>query len=144
MDHFAHDHHWTQAAFGLVVGGRHVGPAEAGEQIFLFRAEQAQAKTFGSRIAQGSAARRAELAAQAEMTVGECPFGEGAELFFKVEREDGLAEIEQVDSAAEFAGALFGGAVSALGDDADDAVGLAEEGEDLGGLAVFDFAEADA
>src|SRR5207244_886625 len=71
---------------------------------------------------------RAELSAQAEMAVDEGPFGEGAELFFKIEREDGLAEVEQVDSAAEFTGALLGGAVSALGDNADDAVGLAEEG----------------
>jgi hypothetical protein len=35
MDDFAHDHHWPQAAFGLVVAQRHIGPAKAGEEMFL-------------------------------------------------------------------------------------------------------------
>ena len=56
LDDFAHDDHGAQTPLGLIVGGRDVGTAEAGEEEILFGAGQAFAKGFGSGVAQRSAA----------------------------------------------------------------------------------------
>ena len=60
------------------------------------------------------------------------------ELFRKASRETDVsqrkaqfAEIQQIDAAEEFAGALLGGAMRALGDDAHEPVLAAEERENL-------------
>ena len=62
LDGFTHDDHGAEAALGLVVGGRDVGVAEAGEEELLFRAVEALAKGFGSGVAQGGLAKLLELA----------------------------------------------------------------------------------
>src|ERR1051326_4022653 len=77
----------------------------------------------------------AQAPAERKVAVEQGPFGQGAELLFGVVGEDGLAAVEEVDSAAELACPRFGGAVGAFGDDADDTQRAAEEGEDLGGFA---------
>src|SRR6266704_1555003 len=46
VDDFAHDDERSQAALGLVIGRRHLGAAEAGEEMFLFRTQQALAKSL--------------------------------------------------------------------------------------------------
>ena len=47
LDHPAHDHHRAQTALGQVIGGRDLRAAKAGEQEFLFLAQQALAKALG-------------------------------------------------------------------------------------------------
>jgi len=32
LDHSAHDNHWAQTAFGLIIGRRHIGMVETSEQ----------------------------------------------------------------------------------------------------------------
>ncbi len=59
VDDFAHDDDRSQTALGLVVGRRHLGAAEAGEEVFLLRAEQALAKAFGLGVAQVKGSRMA-------------------------------------------------------------------------------------
>ena len=64
QDDFAHDDHGPQTALGLVVGGRDVGPAEAGEELLSLRAQEAFAEGLGFGVVQRLAANGAELAAQ--------------------------------------------------------------------------------
>jgi hypothetical protein len=46
------------------------------------------------------------------VALGQLPFGQRSELLFQVQCEDGVADVEQVDPAAELAGAGFGGPMS--------------------------------
>ncbi len=55
-DRLASDDGGTQAPLGLVIGGRHLWPAEAGEEVLEFISQQALAKRFGSGVAQGTLA----------------------------------------------------------------------------------------
>ncbi len=87
---------------------------------------------------------RAEASPQGEVSFLKLPFGEGAELLFEIEGENRLADVEQIDSAAEFAGTGFGDTMRALGDDAHEAVLSSKDGENLAGLAELDLTEADA
>ena len=54
LENFAHDDQGAQAAFGLVVGRRHVWVAQEGEHVFLFGSEQ----PLTNRSAVNCAARR--------------------------------------------------------------------------------------
>jgi len=62
MDDFVQDHHRAQTALGLIVGGRDVGVAEAGEEVRLLGAQQPLTKGLRLGVAQG-AARTAAIAA---------------------------------------------------------------------------------
>ena len=46
LDDLAHDDDGSEAALGLVIGGRNIGTAEAGEEVVLFRTEEALAKSL--------------------------------------------------------------------------------------------------
>lgn len=59
---FAHDHHGSQAALGLIIGWRDAGATKAGKEVLLFRSQQALAKGLGLWMAHGLAAERAQLA----------------------------------------------------------------------------------
>src|SRR5687768_14144758 len=85
----------------------------------------------------------AQRAAEVEVAFLELPFGERREILLRPVGEDAEADVEEVDAAAESTRALFGDAVGALGDDADEAVPAGEEQEDLAGLAVLDLSQAD-
>ena len=74
VDDFAQNDDRAQTALGLVVGRGHLGPAEASEEVFLLRAQEALAKTFGLRVAQGFRAHLAQLAAQGPL-LGPGPAG---------------------------------------------------------------------
>jgi hypothetical protein len=56
LDDPAHNDHGAEGALGVVVGGRDVGTAKAGEEEFLFGAQQAFAKGFGLGVAERRAA----------------------------------------------------------------------------------------
>ena len=51
VDDFAHDDDRAQTALGLIIGGRDVGPAEAGEELLLLRAGEAFAEGLGFGVA---------------------------------------------------------------------------------------------
>jgi hypothetical protein len=71
LDDPAQDHHGTQTAIRLIVGGRDLGTSKAGEEEFLLLAQEALAKGLGSRMAQWGATDALELLAQG------APFGFG-------------------------------------------------------------------
>jgi hypothetical protein len=85
----------------------------------------------------------AQCFAEGEVAVLEFPIGEECEVTGGVGGEDGLAEVEEIDSAVESARAGLGAAVSAFGDGADDSVISRYEGEDLRGFAIFGLSQAD-
>jgi len=55
----------AQTSLGLIVGRGDVGPAKAGEEEFLFLAQEALAKALGAEMAQGGLTDLIELVAQA-------------------------------------------------------------------------------
>ncbi len=59
LDDATHDHHGAQTAFGQVVGGRDLGPIEAGEEEFLFLAPKSLAKALGWGIVEGPGTKSA-------------------------------------------------------------------------------------
>src|SRR5690349_21639601 len=87
---------------------------------------------------------RPQIPAKIEMSLSKAPLARRAQVAIGMMREDGLADVEQVDAAIELARARLGAAVGALGDQAHDAVLLAKEREDLRGLAVLGLAQTDA
>ena len=84
----------------------------------------------------------AEVVPEIEMAFFKFPVGEELEFSGIIRREDGLAGVEEIDSAVESAGAGFGFSMSAFGHGAKDAVLAGEQSEDLRGLTKFGFAEA--
>ena len=78
------------------------------------------------------------------MAIGQLPFGEGGQVFGGIIGEDGVAGIEKIDPAIEFAGTRFGASMGPFGHDPDNAALIAQEGENLRSFAEFDLAEADA
>ena len=79
-----------------------------------------------------------------QVAVSESPFGQRREILLQAKRENRVAQVQQVQPAVEFARPRLGASMGALGDQAHETVSTPEEGEDLGGLAVFDFAKTDA
>src|SRR5438046_225780 len=74
----------------------------------------------------------------------QAPVAYCAQVALGMVREDGLADVQEIDAAIELARAGLGPAVGALGDDAHDAVLLTKEREDLRGFAVLGLAKTDA
>ena len=65
LDDPAHDDHGAQTALGLIVGRGDVGTAKAGEEKFLFLAQETLAKALGAGMAQGFLTELIELGTQA-------------------------------------------------------------------------------
>src|SRR5437764_10551274 len=80
----------------------------------------------------------AEIRPQRKMPVTKSPFAERRQLFLRCVYENGFPEVEQIDSTAEPAGTGFGGAMRALGDNAQQPVIAREQCENLRSLAVLD------
>lgn len=86
----------------------------------------------------------AEGFAQFEVSLAQFPLGQGSHVGVGAIGEQGNADIEEVDASAELSCSGLGFAMSAFGDNADDAVVFPEEGEDLGGFTVLDLSQTDA
>src|SRR5438309_946547 len=85
-----------------------------------------------------------QTVAKLKMSFQKMPFGERRQLARGIMAEDGIADVQQIDAAVEFARARLGAAMSPLGDDAQDAEGAGKERENLRGFAVFGLAQTDA
>src|SRR5882757_1006497 len=77
------------------------------------------------------------------MSLAQAPFGNQRQIAGRLMLKNRLSDVEKVDSAVKFARPGLGSAMGALRHQADDAVGLGENSDDLRSFAVLGFAKAD-
>src|SRR4051794_2576698 len=86
----------------------------------------------------------AKIFSKFKMSVDLMPLTQRAQLAFWCVREDGIAEIQQVDTAIKFARAHLRPSMRALGDQLYASMLARKQRENLRRLAVFHFAQTDA